>query len=104
MSQACARWRGDIGAYILGALSPESGARVKRHLEACAACRADYEDLVPVRDWLSLLAAAGGVPGGHVPGRLPLEPAMQGFSTRRSRISGQRAHLGQHVGAYLRSN
>jgi anti-sigma factor RsiW len=74
MSQACARWRGDIGAYILGALGPEAGARVKRHLETCPGCCADYQDLVPVRDWLSLLAAVGGVPGGHVPRRLPLGP------------------------------
>jgi anti-sigma factor RsiW len=75
MSQACATWRGDIGAYIVGALSPEAGARVTRHLETCRSCRADYQDLVPVRDWLSRLAADGGVPGGHSPGRLPLQPA-----------------------------
>jgi len=75
MSQACVTWRGDIGAYIVGALSPEAGARVKRHLETCTACRADYQDLVPVRDWLSRLAADGGLPGGHSPGRLPLQPA-----------------------------
>jgi anti-sigma factor RsiW len=85
MSQACARWRGDIGAYILGALSPESGARVKRHLETCTACRTDYEDLVPVRDWLSLLAAAAGMPGGHVPGRLPLEPVRPSSHRARRR-------------------
>lgn len=75
MSQACATWRGDIGAYIAGALSPEAGARVKRHLMICRACRADYQDLVPVRDWLSRLAADGGVPGGLVPARLALPPA-----------------------------
>ena len=27
MSQACAAWRGDIGAYVVGALSPQAGAR-----------------------------------------------------------------------------
>jgi anti-sigma factor RsiW len=74
MSQACARWRGDIGAYIVGALSPEAGTRVKQHLGTCTGCQSDYQDLVPVRDWLSLLAADGWVPGSHVPGRLPLEP------------------------------
>jgi anti-sigma factor RsiW len=64
MSQACARWRGDIGAYIVDALDRAGRARVMRHLEACAACRADYEDLLPVRYWLSRLAAVGG-PADH---------------------------------------
>jgi anti-sigma factor RsiW len=74
MSQACATWRGDIGAYIVGALSPEAGAGVQRHLETCTACRSEYQDLVPVRDWLSR-AADSVVPGGHIPARLPPQPA-----------------------------
>jgi anti-sigma factor RsiW len=57
MSQSCARWRGDIGAYILDALDREAGSRLRRHMDACAACRADYEDLLPVRGWLSRLVA-----------------------------------------------
>src|SRR5262249_17799889 len=64
MSQACARWRGDIGAYIVGALSPAEAARVKRHLRGCAACRAEYQDLIPVRDWLRRLGAVAPPPGG----------------------------------------
>jgi anti-sigma factor RsiW len=74
MSRACAVWRGDIGAYIVGALSPQAGARVRRHLEACPACRADYQDLVPVRDWLDRAAAVDGDAVSHVSGRPPLEP------------------------------
>lgn len=58
MSQSCARWRGDIGAYILDALDREGGSRLRRHMEVCPACRADYEDLLPVRDWLSRLVTA----------------------------------------------
>jgi hypothetical protein len=67
-------WRGDIGAYIVGALSTEAGARVKRHLETCTACRGDYQDLVPVRDWLDRLAPLDGASDGHPPARLPLQP------------------------------
>ena len=68
MSQACARWRGDIGAYIVGALSPAEAARVKRHLRGCAACRAEYQDLIPVRDWLGRLGPADGMPARQPPG------------------------------------
>jgi hypothetical protein len=68
MSQACAMWRGDIGAYIVGALDRAGCARVLGHLEACAGCRADYHDLLPVRDWLTRLAPHGGTSASHQPG------------------------------------
>jgi anti-sigma factor RsiW len=74
MSQACAGWRGDIGAYVVGALGPVEAARVKRHLRGCAACRADYQDLLPVRDWLGRMNPADGMPARHPPGRPPLGP------------------------------
>ena len=57
MSEACAPWRGDIGAYVLGALDHAAGAGVRRHLVACQACRAEFEELVPVRDWLGRLTS-----------------------------------------------
>jgi len=53
MSQGCAEWRGDLGAYVIGALDREERAAMRRHLAACRACRDDYEDLLPVRDWLA---------------------------------------------------
>lgn len=59
MSQACGEWRGDIGAYIVGALERSAAASVRRHLRACPACRSEYEDLRPVRDWLARLSTAG---------------------------------------------
>jgi anti-sigma factor RsiW len=75
VSQACPGWRGDIGAYLVGALDRDAAARVRRHLRRCCACRADYTDLVPVRDWLDRLSPADGMPtppGAH---RFPpLEP------------------------------
>ena len=55
MSSSCAQWRGDIGAYIVGALDPRARHQVTRHLADCAGCRADYDELIPVRNWLSLL-------------------------------------------------
>jgi hypothetical protein len=74
MSQACAGWRGDIGAYVVGALRPVEAAGVKRHLRGCAACRADYQDLLPVRDWLGRMNPADGMPAHPRPGTPPLAP------------------------------
>jgi hypothetical protein len=74
MSYSCAEWRGDIGAYIVGALDGRARARVGRHLVACPGCRADYDDLVPVRAWLGRLALAGRHPDtgpAEPPGRPP---------------------------------
>jgi hypothetical protein len=82
MTQACAAWRGDLGAYIVGALGPQAIARVRRHLETCAACRADYQDLVPVRDWLDRAAPLDRTSDDRVPARPPLEPLPQ----RRNRV------------------
>jgi hypothetical protein len=62
MSHSCAEWRGDIGAYIVGALNGRERALVSHHLAACAGCRADYDDLVPVRAWLGQLALTGRRP------------------------------------------
>ena len=52
MSHGCARWRGDVGTYVLGALDRDERVAMRRHLAVCPACRADYEYLLPVRDWL----------------------------------------------------
>ena len=49
MSQGCAEWRGDLGAYVIGALDREERTAMRRHLAACRACRADYEGLLHLR-------------------------------------------------------
>ena len=77
MSHSCAQWRGEIGAYIVGALDGPARARVSRHLVACPGCRTDYDELVPVRDWLSHLTAAAGSP----------DPARAGHRGRQTRPS-----------------
>jgi hypothetical protein len=85
MSHSCAGWRGDIGAYIVGALDGPARARVSRHLAACAGCQADYDELVPVRAWLARLALPGrrpepgpaGQPGWPPHALLPERPLPQ---------------------------
>ena len=55
MSRACAYWRGEIGAYIVGALDEQDASLLFQHLAICADCRAEFEELVPVRSWLGCL-------------------------------------------------
>jgi hypothetical protein len=68
MSHSCAQWRGDIGACIVGALDGWARQRLTRHLKVCQGCQADYDELIPVRHWLSILAGTpgrlDGGPGG----------------------------------------
>jgi anti-sigma factor RsiW len=75
MSQSCAGWRGDMGAYLVGALDGDARARLIRHLETCPGCRMDYDDLVPVRGLLSQLAGHGRA------ARLD-EPGERGYGER----------------------
>jgi hypothetical protein len=62
MSSSCAQWRGEIGAYVVGALDGDALDRVTRHLAACEGCRADYDELLPVRHWLGVAALTAGRP------------------------------------------
>lgn len=79
MSQSCARWRGDIGAYVVGALEQGTAADVRRHLRACDGCRTEYEDLLPVRDWLTQLSA------GAAARRRPSGPVLRAVAPARAR-------------------
>jgi hypothetical protein len=39
MSSSCAQWRGEIGAYVVGALDGRARDRVTGHLAECPAAR-----------------------------------------------------------------
>jgi hypothetical protein len=84
MSQACGRWRGDIGAYIVGALDAGASADVRRHLRACAECSSEYEDLLPVRDWLTKIRGAHGSAVRRRPGG-PVLRAVNPVQAKKSR-------------------
>lgn len=47
-----------LGAYLLGGLSAGEASAVRAHLDSCAPCRAEHDDLACVPSWLSLLPAA----------------------------------------------
>jgi len=71
-----------MGAYLVGALDHDARARVIAHLETCAGCRSDYDELAPVRGLLSQLAGPDAAPRaggagrfwGQPPGGAPLPP------------------------------
>jgi anti-sigma-K factor RskA len=45
-------WKDDVAAYVLGVLEPDESARLERHLEGCAECRAELRWLQPAVDLL----------------------------------------------------
>jgi hypothetical protein len=53
-----------LGAYLMGGLPDDDAATVRAHLEVCAMCKAEHDDLAPVPGWLSLLS------GEQIPPRL----------------------------------
>jgi anti-sigma factor RsiW len=63
-------WREDLGPYLLGALEAEEAERMRRHLEECAACRAEYAELAPVVNLLAKVPAEA-----FVVERYPLDEA-----------------------------
>ncbi len=57
-----------LGAYLMGGLPKDDAAAVRAHLEVCARCKAEHDDLAPVSGLLSLLS------GAQVPPRLIVAP------------------------------
>jgi hypothetical protein len=55
---SCEHLQSAIGAYALGALDPDEAAAVRRHLEACPECAAEYDALAPLPGLLSLADGA----------------------------------------------
>lgn len=54
-AQACPGWRGDLAAYLVGALDPQARAAVRWHLGTCPFCQAEYQNLIPAVSWLTPL-------------------------------------------------
>jgi anti-sigma-K factor RskA len=48
----------DVAVYALGALPPEDAQRVRSHLESCAECREEYEELRPAAHAVAYSAEA----------------------------------------------
>jgi len=52
-TEACRRWREMLGAYLLGHLSAEERVGLEAHLDGCADCRTELDELRPVTRSLS---------------------------------------------------
>jgi hypothetical protein len=48
MSESCRDWRGDLAADALGLLDTDAHLALAAHLDGCAACRAELDELAPV--------------------------------------------------------
>jgi hypothetical protein len=53
-ADSCREWRESLGAYALGQLPVEDRVRLEAHLEGCAACRAELEQLAALSHPMSL--------------------------------------------------
>lgn len=53
---SCTRYRGELAAYLLGALDDSDRREVRAHLDQCGYCRADFEELAPLPGLLSRLS------------------------------------------------
>ena len=88
------RWESDghvqmlLGAYLMGGLAEDDVAAVRAHLEVCADCKAEHDDLAPVPGWLSLLSEAPGRPHLSV-ARDPEPGAARAEHTTRAEHKGR---------------
>lgn len=86
-----------LGAFVLGHLDQAETARVRAHLDGCAACRAEYEALAPLAlalrdvdpDSLEESLEPGALLGERIEAQIGAERTR-----RRRRIAVQRALVG----------
>jgi Putative zinc-finger len=93
-AEACRHWREQLGAYALGHLDPDEHAAVQAHLDGCAECRAEAEELAAVARLLPLadpdrLSATESAPSSVARGVFSRIDAE-----RRTRSRGRRVRLG----------
>lgn len=68
-----------LGVYLMGGLPEDAAAAVRAHLEECATCKAEHDELAPVPGWLNLLS------GTQVPPRLTVVNDQEADRQRRKR-------------------
>ena len=89
--------RESLGAFVLGHLDQTETARVRAHLDGCAACRAEYDSLAPLAvalrevdpDFLEESRDPGALLGARIEAEIKTERTR-----RRRRTAVQRALMG----------
>ncbi|RYJ05637.1 MAG: zf-HC2 domain-containing protein [Actinomycetales bacterium] len=89
--------RESLGAFVLGHLDPTETARVRAHLDGCAACRAEHEALAPLAlalrdvdpDFLGESSEPGDLLGARIEATIGTERTR-----RRRRAAVQRTLVG----------
>ncbi len=88
-TDGCREWREALGAYALGHLPADERAAVAAHLEGCASCRAEQEDLAALVHPMSLADPArfesAPVPPPSLAGRVAAAIGIERLRARRRR-------------------
>ncbi|WP_229866733.1 anti-sigma factor family protein [Sinomonas cellulolyticus] len=101
--------RVDLGAYVLGALTPEETRAVEGHLAVCAECRAELASLETLPALLDAVPGARAeeiaLRGSHsrepAPGALPRELLARVARRRRARTAGWAGALAAAAAAFF---
>ncbi|MDP9884902.1 putative anti-sigma-YlaC factor YlaD [Sinomonas atrocyanea] len=99
--------RADLGAYVLGALSPQERQAVEEHLAECAPCRAELAGLETLPALLDAVPAERAAQIAHdavrppEPGTAPRELLARVTRRRRARAAGWAASLAAAAAAFF---
>jgi hypothetical protein len=94
-TDGCREMRESLGAYALGHLSADERAGLEAHLEGCASCRAELEQLSAVVRPMSLADPARFESAPQLPATLGARVAA---SIARERLGRRRRRLGLGLG------
>ncbi len=74
----------ELPAFVAGRLAEATAADVRRHLDACAACRADVAEWASIAAATREVAAAAGLPSAGLPDRIAAR--IRGDGSRPSAV------------------
>jgi len=91
VSAACAAHRGDLAAYLVGALPPGELAPFQAHLDGCPGCRRELAELAPLPGLLARVAVEDVIGGPVDPGPALLDRLLAA-AAREGRVRRVRRH------------
>jgi anti-sigma factor RsiW len=97
-TEGCREWRESLGAYALGQLADEERTGLEAHLEGCAECRGELEQLESVARVMPLADPERFAEPAQPPPELGKRIAATIASERRSARRGRRRRIGLAFG------